>query len=249
MKNILAVLLTLTSFSAMATATSAVLKPVPLSAIKKQSEQYHAICQAIKSGCPADSTLWREKGAGRAVYLTSPGPTLIRMNRSNGEWVMDGRWDFSHHESRDNSNDGELTRSEVTLFPALYPLSQTKQAVALVSTWSTGYSGGGREEAYADFLMLKADGEYQTAFSNVPFSSREMIRACFSEQDYAKKSHCHDESWRILTLQFTDEGREYYSWKFITKASDWPSFTDKSAITVGITEKTAYPFQPDTSAQ
>ncbi|HFH0417345.1 TPA: hypothetical protein ACGHO4_004832, partial [Salmonella enterica subsp. diarizonae serovar 61:i:z] len=73
------------------------------------------------------------------------------------------------------------------------PLSKVKLAVALVSKWSTNYSGGGREEEYANFMMINDDGTYQPAFKNILFSSKEMIKACFTEDDYAKQSHCHDE--------------------------------------------------------
>ncbi|WP_222942963.1 hypothetical protein [Xenorhabdus sp. PB62.4] len=123
-------------------------------------------------------------------------------------------------------------------------MSKTKQAVALVSKWGTAYAGGGREKEYADFMMINNDGSYEAAFKNIHFSSREMIMACFSEDDYAKNLHCHDEGWSILNLKFIDDGKEYYSYKFITKSYGWPSFTDESSINVETNENIAYPFQP-----
>ncbi|EPC4818542.1 hypothetical protein Q1B72_001755 [Salmonella enterica] len=67
-------------------------------------------------------------------------------------------------------------------------------------------------------MMINDDGTYQPAFKNILFSSKEMIKACFTEDDYAKQSHCHDESWSILNLKINDESKDYYSWKFITKS-------------------------------
>ena len=150
---------------------------------------------------------------------------------------------FSTKSNNDVGPDDELTRGQVYIYPAFYPLNKSKLAVAIVSKWSTAYSGGRREAEYADFMMLNNDGSYQTAFKNILFSSREMIRACFSEADYAKNSHCDDENWSILNLKFIDKGKEYYSWKFIEKSYNWPAFTGKSSISIKTNESIAYPFQ------
>lgn len=60
---------------------------------------------------------------------------------------------------------------------------------------STAYSGGGRQENYADFLLLDDDGSYNVAFKDIPFSSSEMIRACFSAEEYARKLHRQWGGW------------------------------------------------------
>jgi len=39
------------------------------------------------------------------------------------------------------------------------------------------------------------------------FSSSKMIRACFSEQEYKKSPHCHDETWMTLNIRFKDIGQ------------------------------------------
>nr|WP_250850320.1 hypothetical protein [Escherichia coli] len=39
---------------------------------------------------------------------------------------------------------------------------------------------------FADFIMLNEDGTYKTAFSDIPFYSKEQVRACFSDSDYNK---------------------------------------------------------------
>lgn len=152
-------------------------------------------------------------------------------------------WDFAKESQNEDATDDELTKSDVYIYPALYPINKVKTAVALVSKWSTTYSGGGREEEYANFMMINDDGTYQLAFKNIPFSSREMIKACFTEDDYAKKSHCHDETWSILNLKITDNSKEYYLWKFIIKSYDWPAFKDKALTQININESVAYPFQ------
>lgn len=243
MKKICALFLTLASFSLIAADNPGAIKAIPFSALKNSSAQAIEICKALNNACSDQSRLWQEKGSGETFYLTDSTPVLIKITRAGGTYVKAGQWDFSHHPITDNSDDGELTRSDTYVFPALYPLSKTQQAVALVSKWFTGYSGGGRDAEYADFLLLNSDGSFKTAFNNIPFSSSETIRACFTDEEYARSSHCHDESSRILLLKFIDEGKAYYSWKFITKSSDWPSFTDKSAMTVETTEQVMVPFQ------
>ncbi|EEI1036527.1 adenosylhomocysteinase [Salmonella enterica] len=95
----------------------------------------------------------------------------------------------------------------------------------------------------ADFVVSVVGRDNVLAFKNILFSSKEMIKACFTEDDYAKQSHCHDESWSILNLKINDESKDYYSWKFITKSYSWPAFTDKASTKVSINESVAYPFQ------
>ncbi|KDT12614.1 hypothetical protein AB84_4852 [Escherichia coli 2-052-05_S3_C1] len=90
---------------------------------------------------------------------------------------------------------------------------------------------------FADFIMLNEDGTYKTAFSDIPFYSKEQVRACFSDSDYNKKSHCYDESWSILNISIIDNGAEFYLWEFITKSYNWPSFVDKARIKKSVDKK------------
>lgn len=247
MIRVLVSILAVASASVLANEAPPSIKPQPLTAVKSGSDQYNSLCAALKNRCDAakETTVWKSKADANAFYLINSSPELMKIEKAGSTWTVKGTWDFSqyhHSHSEQNQSDDELSASGVTIYPALYPLGKNQQAVALVSQWSTGYSGGGREENYADFMQINEDGSYKTAFKDILFSSREMIRACFSEQDYARNLHCHDESWRVLQLKIRDEGKAYYSWEFITKSSDWPSFTDKSAITTSVSREVKVPF-------
>ncbi len=54
-----------------------------------------------------------------------------------------------------------------------------------------------------------------------------MIRACFSEQDYKKSPHCHDEKWMTLNIRFKDIGQSYYLWQLNYKNYSWDAFKSK----------------------
>lgn len=231
------------SCSAVAGIADNMIKPVALIALKKNSSQYVEICKAVEDSCEEGTSIWKEKNSNNLFYLTTPTLHLMKLKKDGDAYSKIVSWDFTKEAKNEDAPDDELIKSSMYIYPALYPLSKLKMAVALVSKWSTSYSGGGREEEYANFMMINDDGTYQTAFKNIPFSSREMIRACFTEEDYAKNSHCHDESWSILSLKITDDYKDYYSWKFITKTSTWPAFKDKASTQKSISESVAYPFQ------
>jgi hypothetical protein len=234
---------TIISFSAVAGEADNTTKPVALIALKKNSSQYVDICKAVDDFCKEKTSIWKEKKSNNFFYLTTSTLHLMKLKKDGDAFSKIVSWDFTKEAKNEDAPDDELTKSGMYIYPALYPLSKSKMAVALVSKWSTTYSGGEREEEYANFMMINDDGTYQTAFKNIPFSSREMIRACFTEEDYAKNSHCHDESWSILSLKITDDYKEYYSWTFITKSSTWPAFKDKASTQISINESVAYPFQ------
>ncbi len=237
-------LLTIISFSAITGIAENPTKPIPLIKLKKDSDQYISICKAVESDCKPGTVIWKEKNSNDDFYLTSSKLQLVKVRKDNDGYSNVNVWDFFKENNNEGIPDDELIKDDVYIYPALYPLNNKKIAVALVSKWSTTYSGGGREEEYANFMMINDDDSYQLAFKSIPFSSKEMIRACFTEDDYAKKSHCHDESWSILNLKITDEAKEFYSWRFITKSYSWPAFKDKTSSQVKTSEIVAYPFQP-----
>ncbi len=242
--KILVLLLTVVSFSAMANITESTIKPLAMTALKKDSGQYITICKAVASACKEGTTIWKVKNSKDNFYLTSPTLQFVKVIKEKKGYSKVSSWDFSRENNNEKAPDDELTRDDVFIYPVLYPLNKTKLAVALVSQWSTGYAGGGRGAEYADFMMMNDDGSYQLAFKNIPFSSGKAIRACFTDDDYAKKSHCHDESWSILNIKITDEAKPFYLWKFITKSYYWPAFKSKASTQMKTSEIVAYPFQP-----
>lgn len=224
------------------------IKPIPFVGIKSESAEYFAICNSVKKYCGENdqAKIWKEKNNPSEIFLTTSKRVLVRIKIDAGAgYLISQVWDFSNYAMKDSlDDDGEdLSDSGINIFPALYPLSKTQNAVALVQKWSTSYSGGGKEMDLADFIMLNEDGTYKTVFSKIPFYSKEQIRACFSDSDYAKKSHCSDENWSVLNISIIDNGAEFYSWEFITKSYDWPSFIDKSKMEKSIDKKILYPFK------
>lgn len=216
--------------------------PIALVAIKPGSQPYISICSAFKDTCKGSAAIWKAKNSDDSFYLILPGTRLMEVQREGDTLTKVAMWDFSGYKT-EHTPDEDLTQDENYIYPALYPLSKTKWAVAIVSRWSAGYSGGGRSEEIADFMMLNRDGSYQPAFKNVPFSSAAMIRACFTEADYAKSAHCHDESWSVLRLKITDTAKAFYSWRFITTSYSWPAFKDKKATEKKTIVRVEYPFQ------
>lgn len=236
-------LLAIVSFSVMAGGNENTINANAMIEIKKNSEQYINICKAVESHCKPGTVIWKGRNSNDYFYLISSKLQLVKVRKDSGGYSNVNMWDFSKENNNEDIPDDELTKGDVYIYPALYPLNKEKLAVALVSKWSTSYSGGGREEEYANFMMINDDGSYQLAFKSIPFSSKKMIRACFTEDDYAKKSHCHDENWSILNLKITDEAKEFYAWKFITKSYDWPAFKEKTSAQVKTSEIVVYPFQ------
>lgn len=241
-KNIIAIALLFPSY-----VFASDIKPVPFVGVKSESAEYSAICNSVKKYCSKNdqTKIWKEKNNPNEIFLTTSSRFFVRIKKDSGAgYLVSQTWDFSNYAMKDSLDDGEdLSDGGINIFPALYPLSKTQNAVALVQKWSTSYSGGGKEMDLADFIMLNEDGTYKTVFSKIPFYSKEQIRACFSDSDYAKKSHCSDETWSVLNISIIDNGSEFYSWEFITKSYDWPSFVDKSQMKKSIDKKTLYPFQ------
>lgn len=223
------------------------IKPVAFVGVKRESSDYTAICNALKKYCSVDNkaTIWKVKNTPAELYLITQSLNFVKFKHENGDYVIVQIWDFSHYpqntEVFDEINDWVM--GEVNIFPALYPLSKTKNAIALVSHWGAYYSGGFRTQDFANFIMLNDDGSYMTVFSDVPFYSSEMIRECFSEDEYSENAHCHDESWSILTILMKDKASEFYSWQLINKTFVWPAFVDKSKMTINVNKETIYPFQ------
>lgn len=88
------------------------------------------------------------------------------------------------------------------VFPKLFPLTQQRYAIAIIDQLSEMYSGGGAKIEQASFYELKDSGQAHRFIKNYPFSFSRMVRACFSEQDYAaSKGRCHDEDGLSLDIR------------------------------------------------
>lgn len=230
-----------------ACAWSADMKPLAFVGIKSGSADYTAICDVMKKYCDKDKTtkIWKVKNKPTELYLITPSLNLVKVKSENGYYPEVQAWNFDHYAKNVEIPDeiDDLSLGTIEIFPALYPLSKTQNAIAIVTHWVASYSGGGRTENFANFIMINDDGSSMTALADVPFYQSQMIRACFSEEDYNKNAHCHDESWSILNITMQDNGAEFYSWQLINKTYEWPAFVDKAKMTVSVNKQIVYPFQ------
>ena len=194
------------------------IKATPWVKLKIGTEQSSKICKVLNANqridCSNDISIWKIKSStDNKLYLTDSTPQLFEIEKTNQTYKIINHWDFKNYQHHStNSSDGELGDYGTEIFPAFYPLNQQQHAIALVRHWGTGYSGGGRGEQVADFIMLKPQGKFKVALTSIPFYSYKMIRACFSERDYKTSPHCHDESGSTLSIQFRDVGKAFYQW-------------------------------------
>ena len=221
------------------------IQAVPLVKLKSESLQLKKICADLNLTCTEGANLWKKKAANDGkVYLIDSTPQLIELVKNKKSYKVADAWNFKNYQHHNkNSEDGELGDYGVELFPAFYPLNRQKFAIAIVQHWGTGYSGGGKGEQFADFVMLEPKGKYQLALPNVPFYSYEMIRACFSEKDYQTSPHCHDESGSSLSIQFKDVGKPYFQWTLNYTDFTWEAFKPERDKVVEKHREVVMPFE------
>ena len=77
-----------------------------------------------------------------------------------------------------------------------------------------------------DMAGPELDAVRTVAYGAVPFSCSKMVRACFSERDYARSTHCHDESIGSLSIRYPDRpGR----WTFTWQETEWGAHSPQSS--------------------
>jgi hypothetical protein len=113
--------------------------------------------------------------------------------------------------------------------PALYLTPTGEKAVALLISERTGYSGGGKMDTLADFIVISSQtvgsdaGDNPSAiYQSVPFESSGIIRACFTKNEYAdtqkkKRRSCHDEFTDELLVSAKRAGNKTQPWVFKRK--------------------------------
>lgn len=188
----------LTMLSLMFASVEAQAKPNEIALQKKTltETQKRQICQKLTEECKTQiDWRWYKAKNQTQYYLISK----LKMFQFDPQLQLSHQWDLATYQPRtqrarwamDQENENE---DSLYIFPKLYPINEQDYAVAVLQTWSEGYSGGGMSEEVADIIHLKADNTVEKVFENIPFSMSRMIRACFSERDY-ESSHgkCHDE--------------------------------------------------------
>ena len=217
----------------------------PFINVKVSSQDIHSICQQLSHKCSDEAKLWKVKNTqDQTYYLIDETPQIAEIKKQNNQYTVLNQWNFKNYEhSNKEPHSDDLGPNGLKIFPALYPLNKNEHAIAVLNTWFTGYSGGGRFEENADFIELKSKGQYQVALKDINFSSSKMIRACFSEQEYKKSPHCHDETWMTLKIRFKDIGQSYYLWQLNYKNYSWDAFKSKKTITVEQSREDVIPFK------
>lgn len=220
------------------------IQSLPLVQVKSETAKISKICKDLNLACAEGASIWKVKASiDTKYYLLDPSLQLIELNKQNNHFKVLNHWNFKTYQHSSKSVDDEDLESYSTeIYPALYPLNADKFAVALVKQYSRAYSGGGKGEHIADFLMLDTNGQYRKALSKIPFYSYEAIRACFSEKDYKTSPHCHDESGSTLSIQFNDIGQPYYQWILNYTDYYWDAFKAEKFKRIEKHSETVMPF-------
>ncbi|MGA8882770.1 MAG: hypothetical protein WB445_04010 [Acinetobacter sp.] len=151
------------------------------------SSEQKQLCAQAKALCEQRGQ-WRSlKTADQSLWLLSGGD-IARFHASAAGFKLSQQWHLDISDQAQGASNGQF------IFPKLFPMAQNRYAVAVIESFSEMYSGGGAGIERASFYELKDAGNAHQFIQNYPFSLNRMIRACFSEQDYASaKGNCHDE--------------------------------------------------------
>lgn len=193
-----------------------ILKPQKITQAQRES-----ICTELKISCNSDATwqLYQVPNQPKHHYVIAK-LKLFELEKNAQSYQLRNHWDFSDYQPLTQNphwtvdgpvapedlldGQGHFVRADALhLYPVLFPVNDTDYSIALIQRWDEMYSGGGMTEEVADFLQLNPQGKYQQIFQNIPFSVSRMIRACFSEQDYAQSGeHCHDLEKLVLNIEY-----------------------------------------------
>lgn len=227
-KNLM--LSTLIFFIALPVFAADSIKSLPFKEKSISKAEIRSICQKIKLSCDeSGAKLWVVKIAeAEKYYLINENLQMIQLSKHLGKYQIVDYWDLTRYQQVYALEENEI--SEEFIYPALYPLNRNNHAVALVSSFSASYSGGGRGEQTAQFIQLLPQGKTYQVLKDIPFYYYERIKACFSEQDYKKYTHCHDEQSTLLSITYEDIGKPFYQWNLIYSEIDWPAHTNRKRV-------------------
>lgn len=171
-------------------------------------------------------------------WLIDPEAMIVARVRLSGASLQRIRfWDFSAV-APPESVDDRVTR---ILHPVLYPVGRDRWAMAVLTSHSTMYSGGGASWTWATFHELMdlsapakaTEGALELLHQAIPFGCSKSIRACFSEKEYKTSGNCQ-ESWNgILRLRYgTPDRQGAHPWTAIWEEMHVPGGTKKGKSTV-----------------
>lgn len=226
------------STAANASSTAAIPRK-PVGNARIASDLITSVCGHLPTPCNPKTTkaLERSKAPQSSFYLIDESrPMFVALDASEPRNARRARmWDFSSYRHSHRSIADAGTADQLVIYPALYPAGDQEFAIAILNTYSEGYSGGGASFRIADFVVLSdkrdlatPDPKWDVAYAAVPFSCSTLIRACFSEKEYRSSPHCHDENSGYLTIQFPKNPQADRSWTFTWHESAWPAHVKRT---------------------
>lgn len=202
-------------------------KAIVLDTVAFTQEDLNKLCQQLEKGCdgkPDNIGIYTDK---QDFYLIDGGRQIALLEKSP-DFKIKTLWNFEGYQHSSQEPEGApLAPATFDIHPAFYPLNTKQKAIAMLKREIESYSGGGRTYETADFIELKENGDYAVALSSIPFYYDELIRACFSAEDYDNNPNCHDQNTSILSIKF-HEDFPYYRWDLTYIDTEWPSGVSKS---------------------
>lgn len=166
-------------------------KPLEILSFKKDqltSLENQQICQQLQPQCSSSKAFSSVKMNPSSIWVLA-NDQIVQFQKSQNAFKKQNTWRFKQL----NQVDAEGETDQYKLFPKLFPMDQNRYAVALLNQRTEGYSGGGAVIQRADFIELKHTGQTHQFITDYPFYFSQMIRACFSEEEYeSSEGHCHD---------------------------------------------------------
>lgn len=178
--------------------TSIIAAPLQILEFKKgqlnQAEQKQ-ICEQLRDVCQQQTPLRSLKTADQKLWLLL-GDQIAQFYPSATGLKLKNKWHVDLATDEDDTSDGQF------IFPKLFPMTESRYAIAIIERSSEMYSGGGAGMERASFYELKESGQTHRFIENYLFSFNRMIRACFSEQEYkSSQGKCHDEDRLSLDIR------------------------------------------------
>ena len=198
------------------------IKAIALKEVSYTKNDLEYVCHQLIKGCVGESGEVGIYTADNQNFYLIDGAQQIVFLEKSPSYKVKTTWNFEGYQHTSVEPQGAPGADvALSIYPALYPLNSNKMAVAIIKTEFETYSGGGRTYKTADFLELKNNGSYSVALKSIPFYMDEMIRACFSEEEYRNNPHCHDESMSVLLIKYHDDKKLYYRWELRYTDTIW----------------------------
>ena len=185
---------------------------VPLQPAKslQTNSSLKKMCAALTTPCkPSTTQIYSDPDSPKSfVWLIDESkPMLAKLATDQPQPQVLIEMDFKGHVH--SAPFSQPNEEPMVIDPALYLTPTGDKAVAVLISQRTGYSGGGKMDTLADFIILssarlrlKAGVNYPAIYKSVPFESSGMSRACFTKEEYedSKRRSCHDEYTDVLQI-------------------------------------------------